>query len=164
MVNADYYYPEWGCLVDFFAIWGWKWLAWAAGDWTHNRLDLCSQSGTNDQSAKINTGYGYLLKPKRYMKSLLNINMSQEHISKCECLLVCSKWAMCQLTEGRGRQGQVERFKQVAKWKSWSGNCWCQETGGHILPYWGRKCFVLQATLKWCLFRNHCIFHFVLLK
>jgi len=24
MVTADYYYPEWGCLVDFFAIWGWE--------------------------------------------------------------------------------------------------------------------------------------------
>jgi len=24
MDTADDYYPDWGCLVDFFAIWGWK--------------------------------------------------------------------------------------------------------------------------------------------
>jgi len=27
MVTADYYYPDWVCLVDVFAIRGWKWLA-----------------------------------------------------------------------------------------------------------------------------------------
>jgi len=24
VVTADYNYPDWECLVDFFAIWGWK--------------------------------------------------------------------------------------------------------------------------------------------
>jgi len=52
MVTADYYYPDWGCLVDFFAIEVEKLLAWAAGDWTHNPWDICSQSGAHDLSAK----------------------------------------------------------------------------------------------------------------
>jgi len=43
MVTADYHYPDWGCLVDFFLQSGVeKLLAWAAGDLTHNALDLCS--------------------------------------------------------------------------------------------------------------------------
>jgi len=35
MVIADYYYPDWGCLVDFFAIPGWK-IAGMAGDLADN--------------------------------------------------------------------------------------------------------------------------------
>jgi len=46
-----HYFPVWGCLVDFFAIWGWKIPGTAVGDWTHNPLDLCSQSGPLNQSA-----------------------------------------------------------------------------------------------------------------
>jgi len=52
MVTADYYYPDWVRLVDFFLQSGVeKLLAWTAGDWTHNPLDLCSQSGAYDLSA-----------------------------------------------------------------------------------------------------------------
>jgi len=37
MATADYYYPDWECLVDFFLESGVeKLLAWVAGDWTHN--------------------------------------------------------------------------------------------------------------------------------
>jgi len=54
---ADYYYHDWGCLVDFFAIWVEKLQAWAAGDWTHNPLDLCSQSGVYDLSATATPGW-----------------------------------------------------------------------------------------------------------
>jgi len=50
-VTADYYYPEWGHLVNFFAIWGWK-IA-GMGSWGLNpqHLDHCSQSGAFDLSA-----------------------------------------------------------------------------------------------------------------
>jgi len=50
-VTKDYYYPDWVCLVDFFAIWGWK-IAGVSG-WGLNppTLDLCSQSGAYDLSA-----------------------------------------------------------------------------------------------------------------
>jgi len=52
MVIADYYYPDWACLVDFLLQSRVeKLLAWAAGDWTDNPLDLCSQSGDYDLSA-----------------------------------------------------------------------------------------------------------------
>jgi len=51
MVTADYYYPDWGCLVDFFCFSGLK-SCW------HRRLgiepvtlDLSSQSGAYDLSA-----------------------------------------------------------------------------------------------------------------
>jgi len=37
MVTADYNYPDWERLVDFFLQSRVeKLLAWAAGDWTHN--------------------------------------------------------------------------------------------------------------------------------
>jgi len=37
MVTADYYYPNWGCNVDFFAIQGLE-IAGMAGNWTDNLL------------------------------------------------------------------------------------------------------------------------------
>jgi len=38
----------------FFATGVEKLLAWAGGDWTHNPLDLCSQSGAYDLSVTMN--------------------------------------------------------------------------------------------------------------
>jgi len=54
MATADYYYPDWECLVDFFfAIRGWK-IAGMGGQGiepTTTTLDLSSQSGAYDLSA-----------------------------------------------------------------------------------------------------------------
>jgi len=35
MVTADYYYTDWECLIEFFAIPGWK-IACMTGGWTYN--------------------------------------------------------------------------------------------------------------------------------
>jgi len=52
MVTADYYYPNWECLVDFFAIRGWKIAGTAWGlNFEPTTLDLSSQSGAYDLSA-----------------------------------------------------------------------------------------------------------------
>jgi len=49
MVTADYKYPGWGWLVDFFAILDAKLLAWAAEDSANNLRSLFS--GAYDLSA-----------------------------------------------------------------------------------------------------------------
>jgi len=42
MVTADYYYPDWVCLVDFLQSGIEKLLVWAAEDWTDNLRSLFS--------------------------------------------------------------------------------------------------------------------------
>jgi len=52
MVTADYYNPDWECLVDFFLQSGVeKLLAWVAAGIERITLDLSSQSGAYDLSA-----------------------------------------------------------------------------------------------------------------
>jgi len=50
-VTADYYYPDWGCLADFFCDSSLKncWFGWPGIEPT--TLDLSSQSGAYDLSA-----------------------------------------------------------------------------------------------------------------
>jgi len=50
MATADYYYHDWECLVDFFAIRGWK-IGWPGIEPTTTTLDHSSQSGAYDLSA-----------------------------------------------------------------------------------------------------------------
>jgi len=53
MATADYYYPDWECLVDFFCNPGLKncWHGWPGIEPTTTTLDLSSQSGAYDLSA-----------------------------------------------------------------------------------------------------------------
>jgi len=50
-VSADYYYPEWGCLVDFFAIMGWTIAGMSKIEPT--TLDLDSKSGAFEHSGTL---------------------------------------------------------------------------------------------------------------
>jgi len=53
MATADYYYPDWECLVDFFCNPGLKncWHGWPGIEPTTITLDISSQSGAYDLSA-----------------------------------------------------------------------------------------------------------------
>jgi len=57
MAAADYYYPDWECLVDFFCNPGLKncWHGWLGIEPTTATLDLSSQSGAYDLSAMATT-------------------------------------------------------------------------------------------------------------
>jgi len=59
MATADYHYPDWECLADFFSNPGLKncWHGWPGIEPTTTTLDLSSQSGAYDLSASATRNY-----------------------------------------------------------------------------------------------------------
>jgi len=69
MDTADYYNPDWACLVDFLTIW-----AWDGWGFQLTTLDLSSQSGAFDQSAKTTPNKPHFMQTFIITFSLISLN------------------------------------------------------------------------------------------